>query len=156
MHKRIADSIYQVGGAGYSDGSDCLVYALDLGELVLIDCGCGPSWPRIKDNLREAGLDPDGLHSLVLTHAHVDHIGAASQVAADTNCAVVAHSLDADAIESGDPTLTAADWYGIRLKPMRVTQRMTGSRHSLEFSQGAGCIQRIVVAHVVFRSRSAI
>jgi glyoxylase-like metal-dependent hydrolase (beta-lactamase superfamily II) len=134
--KTIAERVFQVGGAGLSNGSDCLVYALDLGEPVLIDCGCGPSWPRIRSNMINAGLDPDQLHTLVLTHAHVDHIGAAARIASESGCKVVAHTLDADAIESGDPSRTAADWYGIRLSPMRVDERMNGATHSLPFSRG--------------------
>jgi glyoxylase-like metal-dependent hydrolase (beta-lactamase superfamily II) len=130
----VTDGIFLVGGGGFSSPSDCLVYALDLGETVLVDCGCGPSWPRIRQNMQEAGLE--GVHTLVLTHAHVDHIGAAPAVRARTGCRVVAHALDADAIESGDETLTAAGWYGIELERMVVDHRMEGEAGSLELPRG--------------------
>jgi glyoxylase-like metal-dependent hydrolase (beta-lactamase superfamily II) len=134
MHERITGGIFQVGGGAYSGPSDCLVYALDLGEVVLVDCGCGPSWPRIRENVRDAGLGT--IHTLVLTHAHVDHIGAAPEVARETGCRVVAHTLDADAIESGDEKLTAAGWYGLALETMHVDHRMQGQEEALELPGG--------------------
>jgi glyoxylase-like metal-dependent hydrolase (beta-lactamase superfamily II) len=134
MHERITGGIFQVGGGAYSNPTDCLAYALDLGEVVLVDCGCGPSWPRIRENVREAGLGE--VHTLVLTHAHVDHIGAAPGVVRETGCRVVAHELDADAIESGDGKLTAAGWYGLALETMRVDHRMQGQEESLAFGGG--------------------
>lgn len=134
MHERITDGIFMVGGGGLSGPSDCLVYALDLGEGVLVDCGCGPSWPRIRDNAREVGVGK--VHTLVLTHAHVDHIGAAAQVRRETGCRVVAHEMDAGAIEEGDEALTAAGWYGIGLERMEVDHRMEGGGMDLAFPGG--------------------
>ena len=94
MHEKICERVFLVGGSGFSDSSDCLCYALDPGAPVLIDCGCGPGWTQLRQNIRSTGLDPDHLHTLILTHAHVDHIGAAPAVAADTGCTVVAHELE--------------------------------------------------------------
>jgi hypothetical protein len=37
--KRIAKRVWLVGGEGLSAPGDCLCYALDLGALVLVDCG---------------------------------------------------------------------------------------------------------------------
>jgi glyoxylase-like metal-dependent hydrolase (beta-lactamase superfamily II) len=44
---------------------------------------------------------------------------------------VVVHELDADAVESGDPRLTAASWYGTRLPRVRVDQRLRGEHEVL-------------------------
>ena len=136
MYEKVAEGVFLVGGVGYSAPSDCLVYAVDLGELVLIDCGCGPDWQKIRGNIDEAGLDPDSLGTLFLTHAHVDHIGAGPEIRCSTGCKVVAHPLDARSIESGDPKRTAAAWYSIRLKPLRVTSRLSGESGSLKFPAG--------------------
>lgn len=133
MSRRICEGVTLVGGAEQSDPADCLCYGLDLGVPVLIDCGCGPGWPRIEDNLRASGIDPAGLSTLVLTHAHIDHIGAAPKVVALAGCTVVAHALDADAIESGDEKRTAADWYGLHLTGVRVDRRIDGERSTLSF-----------------------
>lgn len=135
--ERVCDRVFHVGGGGLTQSGDCMVYALDLGELVLIDCGVGPGWGGVAEQMRMAGLDPLWTHTLVLTHAHVDHIGAVASVASDTGCRVVAHDLDAAAIESGDSALTAANWYGVTLPRLTVDQRVTGDRDTLEFARGS-------------------
>jgi glyoxylase-like metal-dependent hydrolase (beta-lactamase superfamily II) len=129
MHEIVVEGVYRVGGGNLSSPSDCLVYALDDGGTVLVDCGCGPSWPRIRSNVEEAGLGP--ARTLLLTHCHVDHIGAAPVVQRETGCRVVAHALDADAIESGDEVLTAATWYGQKLERMSVDHRMEDDEERL-------------------------
>jgi metallo-beta-lactamase class B len=135
-HDRIAEGVFLVGGSGLSDGADCLVYALDLDDLVLIDYGAGGSWDQIYTNIRSAGLDPDRLHTLVLTHAHVDHIGPAARIKAETNCRIVAHANDAPAIESGDPLFTVAGLYGVDLQGVKPDHLMKGKEEILEFSSG--------------------
>ncbi len=137
MAERVCEGIYKVGGGDLTQSGDCLVYAVDLGDLVLVDCGVGPGWNAIADQVRVASLDPTQLHTLVLTHAHVDHIGAVQAVCADTGCRVVAHELDAHAIESGDPALTAATWYGATLPRVRVDHRVQGSSETLHFASGS-------------------
>lgn len=135
-HERVAAGVFLVGGADLSDDRDCLVYAVDLGDPVLIDCGAGPGWPRIRENLRSAELDPRRVHTLVLTHAHIDHAGAAAQVVAETGCRVVAHALDAPTLERGDPVRSAASWYGLDLAPVRVGLSFEGPDLALAFARG--------------------
>ena len=135
--ERVCDGVYRVGGGDLTQPGDCLIYAVDLGDLVLVDCGVGPGWSGIQRHMRAAGLDPSELNTLVLTHAHVDHIGSVRAVKADTGCRVVAHDLDAAAIESGDAALTAANWYGVTLPEVSVDRRISGDGETLEFAQGS-------------------
>jgi glyoxylase-like metal-dependent hydrolase (beta-lactamase superfamily II) len=135
-HERVCDRVWRVGGGALSGAADCLVYAVDLGALVLVDCGCGPGWERLRANLASAGLDPDRLDTLVLTHCHLDHIGAAAQIVRDTRCRVVAHRLDAGAIEAGCPVRTAADWYGLEVEPVPVDIPVVGPECRLDFPDG--------------------
>ncbi len=136
MAKRICDGLWMVGGSSLSDGADCLVYIVELGDLVLVDCGAGASWPMIRGNIRSAGLDPAAIHTLLLTHAHLDHIGAAAQIRTETGCRVVAHDLDADPIETGARERTAASMYGMDLAPCPVDHRVVGEGETLRFASG--------------------
>lgn len=142
MAEQVVEGVYRVGGAGLSHSADCLVYALDLGVPVLVDCGAGPGWPAIREQMRGVGLDPAHLHTLLLTHAHVDHIGAGTAVVAESGCRVVAHEADAPAIESGDPAYTAASWYGMTLPPLSVDHRVRGEGEVLRFPAGELRLQR--------------
>ena len=135
--ERVTNDVFLVGGADLSDSRDCLVYLVDVGDLVLVDCGCGPGWRSIRENIAAAGRDPKNIHTLVLTHGHIDHTGAASKVVAETKCRVVAHAADADVIESGDPVRSAADWYGVRVEPVQVNHRVAGDEETLTFSRGS-------------------
>ncbi len=56
--KQIEDGIFLVGSADISDSRDCMVYLLDLGELVMIDAGAGPGVNMILSNIRYFGFDP--------------------------------------------------------------------------------------------------
>lgn len=47
-------------------------------HLVLIDVGAGafsPHTGRLLANLRKAGFEPEDIDTIILTHAHPDHIG---------------------------------------------------------------------------------
>lgn len=136
MPQEVCPRVHQVAGPELSHRADCQCYAVALGRGVLIDCGSGPGWPRIRDQLRAAGHDPERLETLVLTHAHLDHIGAAGQVKAASGCTICAHALDSAAIASGDPRRTAADWYGLALEPQPVDHQIEGHRASLDYPDG--------------------
>jgi len=134
-NESICPGVWRVGGEALTGGDDCLVYLLDLGEPVLIDCGSGRHTQRLLDNITSAGVDPQRLHTLLLTHAHVDHIGAAARLRRLSGCRVVAHSADRAAIESADPVYTVAPLYGIELEPCPVDLAVDGDR-LLEFTAG--------------------
>jgi glyoxylase-like metal-dependent hydrolase (beta-lactamase superfamily II) len=124
-YETVAEGIYQVGGSDLSDPYDAAVYIITCGaDLVMIDCGAGRAPKAIIDNIKETGLDPAGITTLVLTHCHVDHIGSTTFFRETFQLSVVAHDLDADAIESGDPGLTAARWYNTKLPRTTVDRRL--------------------------------
>ncbi len=127
LAESIAEGIFMVGGPDITSGEDAAAYIVDCrGELVMIDCGAGKSIKSIMTAIRETGRDPQEISTLILTHCHVDHIGAVEYLRDAYGCTVVAHDYDAEAIEAGDPALTAAHWYGIKLPKTTVDIRLKG------------------------------
>lgn len=132
--QQIHDGIYIIGGPGISHAQDAAVFIVQCGdELVMIDSGAGINAGMLTENLVRLGLDPGRITALVLTHCHVDHIGSAKYFQETFSCKVIAHELDAMAIETGDDILTAASWYNTRLPRMRVDTKLTGEHEILRF-----------------------
>jgi len=81
---------------------DCNVFALKLREsIVLFDSGNGDSMDQIFANMAGWGLDPNRISHCFLTHSHFDHAGGAQRLQ-ERGVRIVAHSLCAEAIQSGD------------------------------------------------------
>ena len=117
----IIEGVYCIGGPDITDPRDCQVYLISAGErLALIDAGVGPSYDLLVANIRRLGFDPMKLALLVLTHAHIDHVGAASRFKEDYGPAIVAHHLDAQHLKEGDEEFTASNWYGLPPPVVRV------------------------------------
>ncbi|MEU4079461.1 MBL fold metallo-hydrolase [Streptomyces venezuelae] len=84
----------------------------DEGELTLIDAGWAGTADRTATAIRAAGLDPDRLRRIVLTHCHRDHVGAAGELADRHGAEILAHRLDAPVIrgEAPVPEPDLLDW----------------------------------------------
>jgi glyoxylase-like metal-dependent hydrolase (beta-lactamase superfamily II) len=128
----IHSGIFCVGGPDLSHPQDALVYLI-IGQesSALIDAGAGQGSAVIWQNISNLGLEPQQLTYLILTHAHVDHIGGAAFIKEETDCRIVAHEADQEAIESGDPSMTAASWYGITLPRLKVDHVLNGQTEEL-------------------------
>jgi len=136
--EEILSGVYLIGGPNVTQADDAAVYLIDFkGELVLIDAGAGGSASQLVRNIEMLGLNPALVSHVILTHCHIDHAGAAAAVAADTGCAVIAHALDAPALEKGDRRRSAASWYGTSLAPVAVTRTVRGSGETMELPLGA-------------------
>jgi glyoxylase-like metal-dependent hydrolase (beta-lactamase superfamily II) len=69
------------GGFDLTDPFDCHAYLVERGGAgVLIDAGIGAAVDDLLQNLEAAGVDPDEVRLLLLTHAHPDHAGAAAAI----------------------------------------------------------------------------
>ena len=66
---------------------------LDDAGVALVDPGLpGPAtWRALRHRLRQAGLEPRHVHTVVVTHSHPDHFGGASRVVRECGARVVAH-----------------------------------------------------------------
>lgn len=125
----IWQDVYIIGSAEMSHPYDCCVYVVDAGELVLIDAGAGMSFNRLVDNMLALDLVPEKLNSVIVTHAHVDHIGALAQFKQKYGTKIIAHELDVQAIESGERI--GAELYGVDYLPCPVDTRLKGDRSNL-------------------------
>lgn len=124
---RICDRVYQVGGPEMSSPNDCCVYLVDGdGALALIDSGCGPGYKAIVANIIRLGFEPADIQTLLLTHCHIDHVGAASMFRSDYGVSVVAPEKDSLPLESGDRLMTAAFMYNIRFEPLPIDSKLAG------------------------------
>jgi len=123
----IAPGVYLVGGPNISRSEDATVFIVDGGgELVMIDAGAGRSARMLENNIREVGLEPGKIALLVLTHCHIDHIGAAAYFRREFSCRIAIHEEDAAAVESGDAIMTAANWYETDFPPLAIDEKLSG------------------------------
>lgn len=127
---RVWENVYVVGGAEISHPYDCSVYLLDAGELALIDCGAGLSFYQLLANIKILGFNPEKLRNILITHAHIDHIGSLRQFRQAYGLKVIAHELDAKAIEEGSDVGARA--YGVDYLPCTVDQQIQGGQGILQ------------------------
>jgi glyoxylase-like metal-dependent hydrolase (beta-lactamase superfamily II) len=131
---KVLDDVYVVAGSELTDPRDCTVYLIDLGELILVDAGAGPSAPQIKRNMELLGLDPNRLSSVILTHCHIDHCGGAQFFINELGARLIMHEADAAPVERGDDRVTAATWYGLRSSPVAIDTKITGKEATILFN----------------------
>jgi len=124
--------VYAIGGPDMTDPSDCCIYMIDAGgELVLIDSGTGESFSQLIDNISALGFDPQQLKAIIVTHAHIDHIGALAYFQEKYYVKLITHELDAPTIETGKGT--GAELYGVPYRPCWVDIRISKAEETLTF-----------------------
>ena len=118
---KILENLWQVGGAEYTSVEDAAIYLIRFGEkAALIDAGCGGAHNYLVSNIAKVLPSDINIEYLFLTHCHYDHTGGAAAVRNQYGCRIVAHELDAVYLEQGDSAVTAATWYGARMKPLKI------------------------------------
>ena len=89
------------------------VYQLDLGKanvfllegkdgLALVDTEVVGARERLEMALRKNGFMLRDIKHILITHAHVDHVGGLREIQAATGAQVWAHRLDAPFVKSGE------------------------------------------------------
>ena len=86
-------------GSGKTLNRFVYVYLIYAKQICLIDSGVSGSKDLIFDYIKETGRDPSEIATMVVTHAHPDHIGGALGVQKSTGCVVAAHRDDIPWIE---------------------------------------------------------
>jgi glyoxylase-like metal-dependent hydrolase (beta-lactamase superfamily II) len=129
---RVCERVYQVGGPDISHGQDCCVYLIDGdGPLALVDSGCGPGYKAVVANIIRLGFEPENLETILLTHCHIDHVGAADLFKAEYDVELVAHEKDCPPCESGNRLLTAAFLYGFKFEPLVIDRKLELDEESI-------------------------
>jgi len=130
---QVWQDVYAIGGQDITSPSDCCVYLVDCGDLVLVDCGVGDSFDQLVDNITALGFNPSRLKAIIITHAHIDHIGALADFQQNYGVSLIAHELDAPAIETGKGT--GAEFYQTTYQPCRIDTRISQPETSLTFGR---------------------
>lgn len=68
---------------------------------ILVDAGLPGTGGKIVEGIAAHGVDPADLALIVLTHAHIDHFGAAAQVRRLTGAPIAAHRADLEPYRAG-------------------------------------------------------
>ncbi|MFW9950964.1 MAG: MBL fold metallo-hydrolase, partial [Candidatus Thorarchaeota archaeon] len=127
--QKIHKNVYHVGDSG------CSVFLIDSESsdgLILIDCGMSINLIKKISNY---GLNPLDIQHCIITHFHIDHIGACYDLKEfNKKVKFYAHELDSIPIEeSGHDRETAALWYGVSYKPIKLFKKLKGEREVLKF-----------------------
>jgi glyoxylase-like metal-dependent hydrolase (beta-lactamase superfamily II) len=131
--EQIYKNVYYVGDSG------CSIYLVDsesVDGLILIDCGMSLNLIKAIGN---NGINPLEIQHCIITHFHIDHIAACYDLNIyNKNIKFYAHELDSIPIEeSGHDKETAASWYGIRYKPIKLYRKIKGEKEILKFGNYA-------------------
>jgi glyoxylase-like metal-dependent hydrolase (beta-lactamase superfamily II) len=138
----IIKDIFIVGGPEITDSRDGCVYLLNLGKLVMIDTGAGWSVDKIINNIEKLGIDCKNIQKTLLTHCHIDHIGGVPEIKKRFGSKIYIHKLDAPPLETGDPVLTAANWYQTKFPPTEVDVKFSSPEEILEIGD-----QKLICLH---------
>lgn len=71
-------------------------------SITIIDSGVKNSYKLIYDYIEKNNRKISDVKTLILSHAHPDHIGSALKIKTDTGCNVIAHFFEKDWIENID------------------------------------------------------
>lgn len=117
------------------------VYLLFGEKIHLIDSGVAGAEAAIYQYIEEQGRKPTEVASLILSHSHPDHIGAAKVIKERTGCAVFAPRLEQDWIEDPEKQLRERPVPGFKslvAGPVEVDRLLTGGER-LELEQNLTC-----------------
>lgn len=91
--------------------NSAIIENYNTGEFVVVDTGLPTSYPIIKEAIEKRYGPGKKPGSILLTHAHFDHIGSLMECAENWDCPVYAHPLEIpyitglDQYEEADPTV---------------------------------------------------
>ncbi len=134
-------SIHLVGNSQISASEDCCTYLISnhdsTNPSILVDTGAGSnhSVKTICRNIQ--AIKPlNQISYILVTHAHIDHVGGLKAIKARLPQAkIIAHYYAAKVITNEDPILSAAKWYQTTLDAVDIDIKIDKS-YKIEFNEG--------------------
>ncbi len=99
MLVQVADGVHRVTG-----GVTNFYLIGESGKYTVVDAGTPRDWALLESSLRDLGAGVESLDAVLITHAHVDHVGFAEQARNDVGATVWVHQADAEAARTGKPS----------------------------------------------------
>lgn len=87
--EQVADGVHRS-----SDGIVNWYLLEEDGELTIVDTGWPRSWPDVGRAVQSIGRRLEDVRSVVLTHGHADHMGAAEEARRNLSVPVRAHHME--------------------------------------------------------------
>ena len=109
----------------------------ESGEVTIIDAGAPGYWNDLPTELAAMGRSMEDIRALVLTHAHIDHVGFAERLRSERRVPVSVHELDAK-MARGEAKPQNQKMLGIGLAALRF----------IRFALSKGMLRAIPIAEV--------
>src|SRR3954463_7374545 len=118
---QLATGIWRIPTVPF-DLINCFLLADDDGSLTLVDAGLKRAEKKVLAALAGLGKAPEDVQRIVVTHAHLDHVGGLAGAKEATGAEVLVHDRDAVYLQSGKPPQLDTSRLG-----GRVMTRMRGN-----------------------------
>lgn len=86
------------------------------GKVTIVDAGCPSYRSRLETALREIGRTIEDVEAIVLTHAHIDHVGFSQLLQDERGTPVYAHELELPQAQTGKAPETEASYLPAMLR----------------------------------------
>jgi glyoxylase-like metal-dependent hydrolase (beta-lactamase superfamily II) len=93
------------------------------GKVTIVDAGCPAFNRQLEPALREIGRSLGDVEAIVLTHAHIDHVGFSQRLQDERGTPVYAHELEVPQATTGKPPKTEGSW-ALALLKHRTARRV--------------------------------
>ncbi|MAI60948.1 MAG: hypothetical protein CBB87_00480 [Micavibrio sp. TMED27] len=95
-NNEVADNVFRLGNEYFN-----FYLIRDGREFTLIDAGFPGFLGQVESLVRKLGGSLGDIRAILITHAHLDHVGFASTLKKTTGCPIYAHSLDDKRLRCG-------------------------------------------------------
>jgi glyoxylase-like metal-dependent hydrolase (beta-lactamase superfamily II) len=86
------------------------------GRVTIVDCGCPAYRRQLEGALREIGRTIEDVEAIVLTHAHIDHVGFSQVLQDERATPVYAHQQELPQATTGKPPKTEGSFITAMLR----------------------------------------